>query len=321
MKKLLKTTLLLTALSASALTASTIKIGTGSQTGNYYSMANDITSENYCKEISPDASFEVLTSEGSGANLDGLLNKKYSIGIIQSDVLMSNAKKSPRKVNMNRMKILAGLHIETAHLLIPNGYQPKQTKKSGNIFSSFMDKFSTSDNKPVKISLQSLKNQQIASWGGSVTSARALSYFFDLNWEIKEVPKDNRENINKMPILLVGGQPYAPVEKYLATGNYKLVGLDYKEISNKAPFYMSSEATYNINGKSYSVPSIGIQALMIGKSFRKASRNENMQKLAQCINESLPDLADDPDTNPNWNSVYELNEKGEQLNWSYFPIK
>ena len=320
MEKTILKTALLTVVTAISLNASTLIVGTGGEKGNYYSMANDIVSENYCKNVAEPHTFEVSTSDGSSANLEGLLNKKYSLGIVQTDVLMKEAKDAPRKVNMNRMKILAGLHIETAHLLTPIGYQPKQ-KESGNLFSSLMSKFSTNDDAPINISLEDLKNQDIAAWGGSAVSARALSYFFGLNWNVKEVPSEHRKNITKMPILLVGGQPYKPVEEYLSTGKYKLIGLNYGEISAKAPFYISTQATYTVNGKTYSASSVGIQALLIGKSFRKESRNDSMIKLAKCIDESLPDLADDPDTNPNWNSVYELNEKGEQINWSYFPIK
>ncbi len=261
--------------------------------------------------------------------MSNLIKESSSLNINLAKVLASSVfptpvgptkRKDPRKINVNRMKIISELHIETIHLLIPNGYQPKKQNMEG-LFSKFKTMFLTNNNKPIKISLQMLKDQEIASWGGSSVSAKALSYFFGLNWKIKEIPEQKRDSINNMPILLVGGQPYEPVKKYLATGKYKLVGLNYSEISAKAPFYISTEASYHIDGKSISAPSIGIQALIIGKAFRKESRNKAMTNLAQCINDNLPDLADDPDTNPNWNSVYDLNEEGQQINWSYFPIK
>jgi hypothetical protein len=318
-KKLLLSSFVAAIFAVSA-NATVYKAGTGSSKGNYFSMMNDVASEDYCgAALGEKHSIEVLNSGGSVDNLSGMMNKKFSIGIVQTDVLMSQAKKDPRRVNINRLKIIAGLHVETVHLLIPKGYQPK--KASGGLFSKFKGMFGGDDNKPVQVSLDMLKNQDIASWGGSATSAKALSYFFGLNWNIVAVPEGKRDAISNMPILLVGGQPYAPVEKYLATGKYRLIGLNYKEIANKAAFYMPVEATYSINGKPMSVPSVGIQALMLGKSFRREARNMPMQELAKCIDESLPDLADDPNTNPNWNSVYELNEQGAQINWTYFPIK
>ena len=35
-----------------------------------------------------------------------------------------------------------------------------------------------------------------------------------------------------------------------------------------------------------------------------------MNSLATCISESLIDLADDPETDPNWQSVFELEDEG-----------
>ncbi len=60
---------------------------------------------------------------------------------------------------------------ETVHLLIPKGYQPKNN--NSNLFSKFKGLFSQKS-KAVKISLDSLKNQKIASWGGSVVQWQKL---------------------------------------------------------------------------------------------------------------------------------------------------
>jgi hypothetical protein len=43
-----------------------------------------------------------------------------------------------------------------------------------------------------------------------------------------------------------------------------------------------------------------------------------MMDLATCIEQNLADLADDPDTNPNWQTAYELGES--QANWPEFPL-
>ena len=307
--------LLITALTATTIfAAKPASIGTGSPTGNYFSMTNDVFSENYCGDIMPNG-VEIHNTDGSVDNLTGLTNKKYSIGIVQSDVLMNMSKTMPRKVNQNSIKILAGLHVETIHLLIPKGYAPK---KSGGMFSKLSSAFSSKSNEP--ISLQALKDQRISSWGGSIVSARALSYFFNLNWKINAISADVATKTNT-PIILVGGQPYAPVEKLLATGNWKLLSMNYNEIQSRAPFYMRSEATYKVNGNPITVSTVGVQALLVGKSFRKEARNESMINLATCIDQSLADFADDTDTNPNWVSVYENNENGNQMNWNYFKIK
>ena len=46
-----------------------------------------------------------------------------------------------------------------------------------------------------------------------------------------------------------------------------------------------------------------------------------MNSLATCISESLIDLADDPETDPNWQSVFELEDEGVASNWSYFEVE
>lgn len=292
-----------------------VKIGTGSKTGNYFSMTQDIFSENYCKD-SLGRDFQILNTGGSVDNLLSLANKKVSMGIVQSDVLMNMSKTSPRKFNMNSIKIIAGLHNETVHLLIPKNYAPK-TGSSGmwGKMSSWVNA-----KEPMAVKLESLTNQEISSWGGSIVSAKALSYFFNLNWKVKTISPDSAAKANT-PIILVGGQPYAPVEKLLATGKWRLLSIRHSDVASKAPFYSAEEASYNINGNPTIVPTIGVQALLVGKSFRKKSRNEGNVNLATCISESLPDLADDSETNPNWASVYENNEKGLSINWSQFNLK
>lgn len=311
MKKIL---FLLTTLTALVWGGNIPTIGTGSTTGNYYGMVNDVMSNDYCGKTMPEG-VTIESTGGSVDNLLGLTNKKYSMGVVQSDVLMNMAKTSPRSVNMNFIKIIAGLHNETVHLLIPNGYQPTGGKK--DIWSVFK----SSDKKVQVVSLESLKNQEIASWGGSMVSAKALSFFFNLNWKISATTEDSVIN-SRVPVVLVGGQPYAPVEKLLASGKWSLVSIDHAEVSIKAPaVYTKMEASYKVNGNPMIVPTIGVQALFVGKSFRKEDRNADTIALASCIEDSLADLADDPNTNPNWASVYENRQRGEIPNWASFSIK
>ena len=182
MLKLITLSIVSLLLSSSIYAAKPANIGTGSEAGNYYSMVQDIMSENYCKDtLGKD--FNIILTGGSVDNLLGLSNKKFFMGVVQSDVLMNMSKTSPRKFNMNSIKIVAGLHNETIHLLVPMGYQPKTAEKSmwGKI-SSF-----NSSKEPMEIKLEVLANQSISSWGGSIISAKALSYFFNLNWKVKAI--------------------------------------------------------------------------------------------------------------------------------------
>ncbi len=245
-----------------------------------------------------------------------MTQKKYSLGIVQEDVLQYYAKQNERSVNGNRMKIITGMHNEIIYLLIPKGFTP--VSQSSGIFSQIIEKISPTD--PVPVSLDILAGQNVATWGGASVSAKALKYFTGVNFNVVDVPEGKRTNLN-MPILLVGGQPYQPVEDYLKSGKYDLVGIEYARIKDRAPFYLELSANYTFGGKTYSVPTIGVRALLLGKAFRKESRNVNMLALTQCISENLADLADDPDTNPNWQTVYDLEGEGSQTNWEYFPLQ
>ncbi len=302
-----------TPISASPVNSKPIKIGTGSEKGNYYGMVNDI--KMYCQDAVAPKVLNPNITNGSVENLLGMSSKKFSMGVAQEDVLQYFAKTQPRKVNRNNQKIITGLHMEPAHLLIPVGYQPKEGKKS------WSDRFSSliggEETKPISMDL--LKGQTVGSWGGSIVSTKALSYFLGLNLNVVDIAEDQRKD-PQIPLLLVGGHPYKPVSDLLETGKYHLVPIDYSKLESLAQFYMEANVSYMVNGKVTAVPTFGVRALLVGKSFRKEARNIQSVSLAKCIDENLADLADDPDTNPNWGSVYELEEAGGQTNWSYFSL-
>lgn len=289
--------------------AGSLPVGTGGETGNYYGMMKDVN--DYCGEfISKDLTLDVQTSGGSSDNLNGILNKRYAIGVVQTDVLYYFSRKMPNQVSESTIKAIAGLHDEPLHVLIPRGYQPQSDKGFfGSIFG---------DDEPVAMSIDALSNQTVGSWGGSIVSAKALSAYMSLNMNVIEVQQGSIPA--NTPVILVGGTPYKPVESLLATGNWRLVSLDYDEIKSRAPYYHKASLNYSVNGKLQTVPSISVQAILVGKSFRKASRNTPMTELATCITGSIADLADDYSTNPNWGSVYDFVDGGGQTSWSMFDI-
>jgi len=289
-----------------------IKVGTGGMEGNYYGMMQDIN--DYCADML-DRSLDIQETKGSIQNLSGMTNKKFALIWVQEDVLKYYARQTPSKVNDNRMKIVTGGHEEALQLLIPKGYKPES---SGSSWSKVSSMFSSDTPKALDLTL--LKGQVIGSYGGSMTSTKALSLFLGLNLNVVEIPKDRIGQAGDVPILLVGGVPYAPIEAYLATGKYNLVPIDARQLQDKAPFYNDTTINYEVAGELVSVKTAGVRALLVGKSYRKASKNENMINLASCISDNLEDIADDGDTNANWWSVLDLEEAG-QTNWSYFELK
>ncbi|MFP8965199.1 TAXI family TRAP transporter solute-binding subunit [Pokkaliibacter sp. CJK22405] len=290
-----------------------IVVGTGSESGNYFSMGKDIKS--YCEDsLSNGSTLEIAKSDGSIDNIIGMNEKRYSAAIVQEDVMQYFAKTEPRKVNKNRMKVIAGLHMESAHLLIPINYKPDSNEGFGDMLTSLFDGQSTAP-----LSLDALQNQTIGSWGGSMVSAKALSYFLHLNLKVQDIPAGKRSDPG-IPVLLIGGHPYAPVQQILDTGKYRLVAINFDKLKEKAPFYLKSSVSYKVKGKVETVQTFAVRAMLVGKSFRKESRNVNMSLLANCITDNLADLADDSETNPNWGSVYDLEQDNDQSSWAYFPL-
>lgn len=293
-----------------AFAAPTLPVGTGSETGNYYGMMNDIGS--YCGEyLSNGLTLDIQSTGGSSENINGILNKQFAMGIVQADVLSYFQRSRPNEVNQNVIKAIAGLHDEPFHILIPRGWQPEVDKGFfGNLFGG---------DDPVELNIQSLRDQVIGSTGGGMISARELSNAMDLNLRVVEVNSKELAK-QKIPLLLVGGVPYSPVVELLATKNWKLVSLNYHEIAGRAPIYKQTSLTYTMNGKITAVPSIAVQAILVGKSARKESRNRPMIELASCVTASIADLADDYATNPNWGLVYKFMESGGRTSWEMFPL-
>jgi TRAP-type uncharacterized transport system substrate-binding protein len=297
-------------LSASSVMATVQNMGTGGEKGSYFKMGNDIAE--YCRPALSADSLEVLVEPGgSSANLAGMMTKKYSYGMVQIDDLMYQAKVNPNKVNRSTFNVITAMHVEPVHLLIPVGYQPKGEKKSW--FASLLGK----DDQPVKVDINLLRGQQVGAWGGSMLSAKALSSFFQLNLDVVEI---KASTTGDMPVVVTAGYPSKVVEEYLATGKYRLVSIDSNMVTQQAPFYSRELLNYTINGKVQSIETVGVRALLIGKTFRNAERNKTATELATCIESSLADLADDPNTSPNWASVYEFVEKGNMVDWVYFPL-
>ena len=287
-----------------------LPFGSGSEKGSYFDMMNDIISEDWCAPID---SKDTLVNVASGAsldNIDGIMNKRFYGGIVQADVLKYYGKTLPNQVNKNNIGVITGMHLESFHLLIPKNWKPKGTKKAW---------YDLSDDTAVAIEMSSLKGQTVGSWGGSLVSLKALSSFADINLNIVEIPESQRSSPN-VPVLIVGGQPSSSVTDILETNNFKLVSINYLELATNAPFYVKSDLSYNVGGKLVVVPSVGVQALLIAKKFRRETKNALSVELATCLDESIYDLADDFDTNPNWGSAAELYEAGVSIDWTYFNL-
>lgn len=291
------------------------RMGTGKTTGNYFDMGNDIAEwcGNAITSTNPENTLTIMEElNGSIGGIEGLSNKTYKMAIIQEDVLNFKKREAPNKYNTNVIQVLAGLHVETVYLLFPKNWRP-EVEPEGFSFSSL--KFWEDDDEPVRISVDMLQGQKVAAEGGAIVSAEALKAFLGVQFEVVSPAKNKN-----IPQLLVGGHPYKPVEELLKTGKYILVSIDAKTIKDRAPFYIEATASYAVNGKNYSAKTVGVQALLVGKVSRNAAKNADLRALAQCIDDHLEELADDDDTNPNWQSALDCRYNGIRSPWVWLPL-
>ena len=295
-------------LSSTSQASKPIKIGSGTEGKNYHGMINDVI--DYCAAETGRPLENRPSPGGSTQNILDMSNKLLHAGLTQIDVLKFQARIMGEKVNQNRMKVIIGAHRESGHLVIPPNWQPSSESMWGNILSTM----GMGDEKK-GISIDLIKNQSVGGWGGSLVSIRALSSFMKLGLQAVEIKPGQQV---KHPIMIVGGQPDKHVQAYLNAG-WKLVPINAESLKARASFYDAVSLNYSIKGKLTSVPSFGVRAVLIGKSSRSAKRNKPFSNLATCLRRNLADLADDSDTNPNWESVYEFENDG-QVNWQYFPL-
>lgn len=323
MKNLIKSLAIAAMLSAAACAPAlaaktTISFGTGGPTGNYFWMANDINE--FCgAELPSGKTLDIINTGGSIDNVDGMVSKKYKVGWIQEDVLQFYAKNNPKKVNEKRMKVIIAGHDEILHLLVPKGYTPSSGNK--NMWSSFASAAGFGSDPEKAIDLNSMKGQVIGAWGGSLVSANALNHFANLGMKIREIGP-NEKTAPKIPVLIVGGHPYAPVQDLLNTGKYTMLPIVSPSLVERVSFYNETVASYNVNGKLVNIPTLSVRALLMAKASRKAERNADMVYLSNCIKDSLIDLVDEEETNPNWETIFEAvdgDEDGDNMaDWKYF---
>lgn len=302
--------------------------GTGGDKGNYYGMSGEILE--VCKNTHPKKPDELLTTKGSDENTHLALRKKVRVWWTSYGTLKINAVKND-KLHEKSHKVVSVMHLEPLNVLMPFNWKPKKAK--GSWYSDTFDKAAAGwDNvtgtkkAPIKISLELLKGQKIASSGGSVKEAEALVKFAHLTGAKVVAMEESKLVDSGMPIILVGGAPYAPVENILNTGKYTLVSVDSRKLARDASFYEDTSISYKIKNKYVTIPTIGVRAVIMGKVSKKKLKYEDvkdqgMRTLAGCISENMGDIAEDSD-NPNWENASEYNDSDEMLNWSAFkPYK
>jgi hypothetical protein len=273
--------------------AKSIKIGSGGKGGNYFQVANDIVS--FCNDTikkQDGYDLENIPTNGSVTNLNGLgiQSKNYSIGFVQEDVYEYFKSKDSMHLIDIKVKKWLSLYPEYIHILIPKGWEPQQNE-------SFWGKIGGSigfgdDKKPVTI--MSLKNQVIYAKGGAIISSQALSYFMNLNLQVKNA--DNVKNING-PLIVVTGSGDQRVQKLLNSGKWKLLSFNGNELNRRARFYTPATLSYTVNGQNISANTVSILSIAYQRNYRSAKKKKALNDLKMCIKSNIDDLIDDGDSN------------------------
>lgn len=317
MKKLITILTASAVMSTSAMALSkTIPFGTGGPNGNYYSMSQDIVNEEVCGGITKKP-IEIESTGGAADNVDGAMKNKYKLFWTSMDVA-SYVRAKSKKFNDKKFKVVARMHDEQLHVIFPKNWQPKKEEQGmfAKLSNFSKNMFSDNGKQPVAIDINMLRGQDIGSWGGGIIAAEAVNHFFGLGANIHAVPSAHRTN-PPIPVIVVGGAPYKPVEQILAGGKHILVSLDAKTMKNKAPFYEDASVTYKINGKMTIVPTVAVPAVIMGKASKRKSRNADMIKLATCI-EGNKEFLSEEGANPNWGDVYDKRE--DEVDWNSFEL-
>ena len=273
-----------------------IIIGSGNQKGNYYTVAQDIV--DYCKDdIKKQYGYDLINkpTNGSVTNLNGILNKKLSVGFIQEDVYHFFKKRDQlNTIEMNTFKLMY-LYPEYLTILIPVNWEPKST----GFFSKFTSLFDSK--KP--ISIMSLKGQTVYAKGGALVSAQALSYFMGLKLHVIDASKIKKIN---GPFIFVTGSGDLRIQKMLGSGKWFLLSFNGNELANKVNFYKSASVTYIVNGKSVTANTVSIMSVAYARKYRGKKRKAAILAIKQCVKDNIDDLIDEGNSNK-WSIIAKTN--------------
>ena len=278
----------------SAFAEAQIVLGTGGSDGTYFAMANDMI-----KRCGATVTISVKETEGSQANLQGIIDNLLTAGIVQFDVMRYYDDKDPA---MARIKVLFPLNEEEIHLVAVN----KTTKEDRFLGLSFAQKSLEIE------SLKDLAGKTVVAWGGSHLSAEYFQYKLKIPFNLVDLTREKNPSAVAAKMLLdgqaqalfaVGGAPL----KWLR--DEKVFGKQFKLVSMGSDVLDQVKGTYNGARLNYpnlangQVPTLSVQALFVTRDYRTPDRATALVKLKQCVIENIDHLRDMPGTHPKWRAV------------------
>lgn len=285
-----------TALGASTLSAAAqdntpLVVSTGSPEGTYSKMFKSIMAQ--CRERVPLAE---KNSSGADENIDNLINKQADLAFVQTDTLqfvaMNDARASEAKI-----RTLVPLHAEEVHVIA----LANTTKQVGG--KSIIG-FNVGGEKVALKSLQDMAGLKVGAWGGSYTTARAISYLGGVKYDIVRYDdgKSARAALDKgeiQAIIAVGGQPLGFMKDLNA--NYRLLEVD-AALATKVKAYSPTRISYrNVNAAG--VPTVAARAYLVTNNYATAARKAKISALKACIVENIDEFKEGTGHHPKWSDV------------------
>ncbi len=282
-----------------------VKISTGSATGTYSKIFKSIQS--LC---GTDLQLVEVPSTGSDQNIDNLVNKVADAGFVQTDTLQFTAMNDPRASD-SQIRVLVPLYPEEVHVIAL-----KTLAKGGNWLGSVtggkIGSVATSLS-----SLSDLENVKVGAWGGSYTTARAISYLGSVKYEVVQFDdaakaKAALDKGEIAAIIAVGGQPLGFASSL--NTNYKLLKID-SALADKVKAYQKARITYK-NISQDSVDTIAARSMLVVKNYASPDRKAKFATLKACITKNETEFKEGTCHHPKWGDV----DLAAPVSWAMYDV-
>lgn len=281
-----------------------VVVSTGGPKGTYSSFFKSIQS--VCGDA---VQLIEKPSAGSDANIDNLINKQADAAFVQSDTLQFTAMNDPRASD-SQIRVLLPLYPEEVHVVAL-----KDLSKTTGGMSVFGKNIGGS--KQALNSLADLEGVKVGAWGGSFTTARAISYLGGVKYETVQFDDDKKAlaalNAGEIAaIVAVGGQPLGFASGL--SGNYKLLKID-SGLADKVKAYQKARINYRNLGAD-STETVAARSMLVVKNYSTPARKEKLAILKRCIASHIGDFKEGTGHHPKWNDV----DLDSPVSWAMYDV-
>lgn len=302
--RIIATALMAAALSSQAFAQDVIVISTGGPKGTYSSFFKSIQA--MCGD---EIQLIEKPSSGSDSNIDNLINKQADAAFVQSDTLQFTAMNDPRASD-SQIRVLFPLYPEEVHVVALRDL----SKTSGGL--SMFGK-NIGGTKTQLNSLADLDGVKVGAWGGSFTTARAVSYLGGVKYETIQFPDEKQAmaalNTGEIAaVIAVGGQPLSFVSGL--SNSYKLLKID-SGLADKVKAYQKSRVNYRNLGAD-STETIAARSMLVVKNYATPARKAKFAALKQCVATHINDFKEGTGHHPKWNDV----DLDAPVSWAMYDV-